>query len=206
MSVIKFKLGMQHYVIISDEPWGLPLNEKLLPQYFKENGYKTSLIGKWHLGFHEKRYTPTMRGFDSHFGYLGPYISYYDHSLIMLNKNYSRGYDMRRNLEIASDVKGKYATELFTSEAVNLIRNHNVTEPLFMLLTHLAPHTGNEDKPMEAPEDVIAKFNYIKDEKRRTLAAMISVLDDGVGKIVGTIKEKGILDNTIIMFMSGENL
>lgn len=196
---------MQHYVIPSDEPWGLPLNEKLLPQYFKEAGYRTSLIGKWHLGFHEKSYTPTMRGFDTHFGYLGPYISYYDHSLVMLDRNYSRGYDMRRNLEIASDAKGKYATELFTTEAVNLIRDHDVNKPLFMLLTHLAPHTGNEDLPMEAPADIIKKFSNIKDEKRRTLAAMISVMDEGIGHVVKAINEKGILNNTIIMFLSGKN-
>jgi arylsulfatase B len=194
---------MQHYVIISDEPWGLPLKEKVLPEYFKEAGYKTALIGKWHLGFHEKIYTPTFRGFDFHYGYLGPYIGYYDHSLIMLDKNYSRGHDFRRNLEMAMDVKGKYATEIFTNEAVNLIHNHDVDEPLFLLLTHLAPHTGNEDQPMEAPADVLEKFDYIRDKKRRTLAGMISVMDEGVGKVVEAIKEKGILENTIIMFLSG---
>lgn len=147
-----------------------------------------------------------MRGFDSHFGYLGPYISYYDHTLVMLDRNYSRGYDMRRNLEIASDAKGKYATDLFTTEAVNLIRDHDVNKPLFMLLTHLAPHTGNEDLPMEAPTDVIEKFMYIKDEKRRTLAAMISVMDEGIGKVVKAVNDKGIMNNTIIMFLSGKEL
>lgn len=103
-----------------------------------------------------------------------------------------------------NDAKGKYATDLFTNEAVNLIHDHDNNQPLFLVLTHLAPHTGNEDKPMEAPEEVVKKFDYIKDEKRRTLAAMISVMDDGVGKVIKAIKEKGILENTIIMFMSGE--
>lgn len=160
------------------------------------------LYSKWHLGFHEKRYTPTLRGFDSHFGYLGPYIGYYDHSLIMLDRNYSRGYDMRRNLQMTTETKGKYATDLFTDEAVNLIHDHDVTKPLFLLLNHLAPHTGNEDKPMEAPAEVIKKFEYIKDEKRRILAAMIHVMDEGIGKVVKAIKDKGIMDNTIIMFLS----
>lgn len=158
-----------------------------------------------HQGFHKKKYTPTMRGFDSHFGYLGPYIGYYNHTLLMENRNYSRGHDMRRNLEMAYDVNGKYATELFTSEAVNLINDHDFNVPLFMLLTHLAPHAGNEEKPMEAPEEIIEKFNYIKDERRRTLAAMISVMDTGVGEVVEALNKKGILNDTIIMFMSGES-
>jgi hypothetical protein len=192
---------LQHFVVVSDEPWGLPIEEKIMPQYFKEAGYYTALIGKWHLGFFKKEYTPTFRGFDYHYGYLGPYISYYDHSLIMLNKNYSRGHDMRKNLNV-EHIDGKYATDVFTDEAVNLINNHNMTQPLFLLLTHLAPHTGNENKPMEAPEDVIEKFSHIEDDKRRMLAAMVHVMDEGIGKVVEALKKKNILDDTLIVVLS----
>lgn len=58
---------------------GLNLSEKILPQYLKEMGYLTNLVGKWHLGFYKKKYTPLRRGFDSHFGYWSGAISYYDH-------------------------------------------------------------------------------------------------------------------------------
>ncbi|KAL7034084.1 hypothetical protein ACKWTF_007851 [Chironomus riparius] len=193
--------GMQHYVIPSDEPWALPLNEKLISNYFQDAGYRTALIGKWHLGFYKQQFTPNFRGFSDFFGYLGPYIGYYDHSLIMLDRNYSRGYDMRRNTE-PENRTGTYATDLFTNEAVDLITNHDSDTPLFMLLTHLAPHTGNEDRPMEAPEETIVKFSYIKEEKRRTLAAMVSKLDEGIGKVVKAVQDKGILNNTVILFMS----
>lgn len=168
---------MNHYVIASDEPWGLPLNQKLISNYFKDAGYRTALIGKWHLGFHRKAYTPTMRGFDSHFGYLGPYIGYYDYSLMMHDRNYSRGYDMRRNMSVNYMSEPRpYVTELFTDEAVNLIRDHNNKDPLFLMVNHLAPHAGNEepDNPLEAPEDEIKKFEYIKDLNRRTLAGNCS--------------------------------
>lgn len=77
-------LGMQHEVIYSDQPFGLGLREKTMANYMKTGGYRTHLIGKWHLGFHKKRYTPLFRGFDSHFGYYGPHIDYYNHSLTMV--------------------------------------------------------------------------------------------------------------------------
>lgn len=194
---------MQNHVIISDEPWGLPLNEKLISNYFQDAGYRTALIGKWHLGFYKKAHIPTSRGFSDFFGYLGPYIGYYDHSLIMLDRNYSRGYDMRRNSETENRT-GTYATDLFTDEAVNLIESHNTKVPLFMMLTHLAPHTGNEDEPMEAPEEVERKFKHIKEEKRRKLAAMISVMDEGIGKVIEAVNRKEMMNNTVILFMSGK--
>ena len=75
---------MQHFVIANDQPWGLCPSEKIMPKYFQEAGYSTNLIGKWHLGFFKKAFTPTQRGFDYHYGYMGGYIDYYDHSLIML--------------------------------------------------------------------------------------------------------------------------
>lgn len=72
-------VGMQHNVILEAEPWGLPLSLPLLPEYLKDVGYKTIMCGKWHLGFFEKHYTPTYRGFDEHYGYWQGYQDYYTH-------------------------------------------------------------------------------------------------------------------------------
>lgn len=71
---------MQHTVLFGAEPRGLPLTERLLPQYLKDLGYTTRLVGKWHLGSYKKEYTPTYRGFDSHLGYWTGHQDYYDHS------------------------------------------------------------------------------------------------------------------------------
>ena len=71
-----------------------------------------------------------------------------------------------------------------------------------MLLNHLAPHTGNDDQPLQAPQEEIDKFSYIEDEERRIYAAMMSKLDQSVGAIVEALAKKQILNNTIIMFLS----
>lgn len=91
---------------------------------------------------------------------------------MMFNRNYSRGYDMRRNLEVAKNLNDQYATDLFTDEAVNIIKNYNQSKPFYLQINHLSPHAGNEDFPMQAPQEDIDRFSYISDLKRRTLAGM----------------------------------
>lgn len=110
---------------------------------------------------------------------------------------------MRRNMDIDYSSQGKYSTDAFTEEAVNIIKNHNSTNnPLFLYLAHLAPHSGNPDKPFQAPDDLIAKHSYIKDPERRVYAAMVSRMDESVGEVVSALRDADMLDNSIILFIS----
>ncbi|KAK6619656.1 hypothetical protein RUM43_012413 [Polyplax serrata] len=193
-------MGMQHLVILSAEPWGLPLEETLMPQHFKRQGYATHAIGKWHLGFYKKEYTPTYRGFDTHFGYWNGFQDYYAHTM---HAGPLKGYDMRRGLDVDYSSEGLYSTDVFTQEAVNLIHNHNQTQgPMFLYVSHLAPHTGNPENPFQAPEEEILKHQHIADPERRVYAAMVTKLDESVGKIVEALKAADMLDNSIILFMA----
>ncbi|XP_050527752.1 arylsulfatase B-like [Daktulosphaira vitifoliae] len=198
------KLGMQGPPIYGAEPNGLPLSEKLLPEYLKDLGYTTRAVGKWHLGFYQLPYTPTRRGFDSHFGYYTGYVSYYDYMLQDVYQNIGEfnGFDLRRNDSFAWDVVGKYATDVFTDEAVRLIKEQPSNKPLFLYLAHVAVHTGNHGKNLEAPQSEIKKFSHIADPNRRTYAAMVSKMDESVGRVVQALSEKNMLYNTIIVFMS----
>ncbi|XP_043483335.1 arylsulfatase B-like isoform X2 [Leptopilina heterotoma] len=194
-------MGLQHLVLFEPEPRGLPLTEKLLPQYLREGGYKTHAIGKWHLGYYHEDYTPTFRGFDTHFGYWNGFQDYYSH-IVQSTKEGYRGFDMRRNMTTAWDTAGKYSTDLFTEEAIRLIDQHDQSNPMFMYLAHLAPHTGNQDNPFQAPDEEIAKFSYIQDPERRIYAAMVSKLDQSVGEVIAALRRRAMLDNSIIIFLS----
>ncbi|BFF97031.1 arylsulfatase B [Drosophila madeirensis] len=194
--------GMQHFVIVTDEPWGLPRQERLMPEFFRDAGYATHLVGKWHLGFWRKDLTPTMRGFDHHFGYYNGYMDYYDHTVRLLDRNYSTGLDFRRDLEPCPEAEGIYATEAFTTEARKVIERHDKSRPLFMVLSHLAVHTGNEDNPMQAPEEEVDNFAHIQDPKRRTYAGMISSLDKSVGQTMRALADNGMLNNSIVLLYS----
>lgn len=73
---------------------------------------------------------------------------------------------------------------------------------MFLYMAELAPHTANEFDPLQAPQDEIDKFNYIKSPDRRTYAAMVSRLDKSVGRIVKALEENGMLENSILLFFS----
>ncbi|KAG1701650.1 Arylsulfatase J [Nymphon striatum] len=191
--------GMQGHVIIGPEPYGLPLHFKLLPEHLEKLGYRRHMVGKWHLGFFKKEYTPLFRGFESHFGYWCGHQDYYDHTS---EESIYWGYDMRENMSVAWDAFGKYSTELYTDHALKLINNHNTDEPFFLYLPHLAVHSANSYSPLQAPEKYTSRFPWIKDENRRTFAGMMSALDDGVGEVVKALRDKGMLQDSIILFTS----
>lgn len=81
---------------------------------------------------------------------------------------------MRRGMNVDWESEGKYTTNLLTDEAIKLIKHHNsTTGPLFLYLAHLAPHSGNDIDPLQAPDEEIAKFSYIEDPERRVYAGTV---------------------------------
>ncbi|XP_076067131.1 arylsulfatase B-like [Oratosquilla oratoria] len=189
--------GLQLSTIYASHPWGLGLDEKILPEHLSPLGYVSHLVGKWHLGFFKKEYTPTYRGFQSHFGFWTGRIDYYDHSSF---ERGHLGFDMKRNMSSARDISVRYATDLFTEEATNIINVHNASSPLFLFLSHLAVHSGNPNAPLQAPEEIINKFLHIKDESRRKYAGMLWKLDESVGAVVKALQKNNMLENSIIIF------
>ncbi|KAI5646461.1 sulfatase domain-containing protein [Phthorimaea operculella] len=162
--------GTQGYPLTNGEDRGLPLSEKLLPEYLKELGYATHLVGKWHLGLSRNEYLPTFRGFDSHFGYRGGVADYYEY-IAEENWNIGRvtGFDLYRNLTPSWDVEG-YLTDIFTDEAKNIIKDHDKSRPLFLMMAHLAPHSGNDGALLQAPPETIRSMRHVENAERRIFA------------------------------------
>lgn len=183
-----FRYGLQTGVIPAAGTYGLPLDEYLLPQALKDAGYSTALVGKWHLGHAKPEYWPRQRGFDSFYGALVGEIDHFKHASHGVKDWY------RNNKPL--DEKG-FDNSLFGEEAARTIERHDPQNPLFLYLAFTAPHT-----PFQAPEDYLDRFKHIEDENRRAYAAMISVMDDGIGKVVAALEKRGMRDNTIIIFHS----
>lgn len=138
-----------------------------MSNYFQDSGYKTHLVGKWHLGFFEEEYLPNNRGFDSHLGHYNGWINYYEKLHDSQLKQGYIGYDLHKDGEIYKE-DGEYVTDVYTKEAVRIIQDHNSKKPLFLSIQHLAPHIGNY--AMEAPQDIVDRFKFINDTNRQHLA------------------------------------
>ncbi|MES2790484.1 MAG: sulfatase [Planctomycetota bacterium] len=162
---------------------GLPLSETTIADRFKKAGYATGLVGKWHLGS-DPQYHPQQRGFDEFFGFLPGAHTYFNKDGAQI---------LRGTTKIAEP---EYLTDAFGREAVSFIERHD-KQPFFLYLAFNAVHT-----PMEANEDRLSKFATIDKPQRRTYAAMLSAMDDAVGKVLKTLQEKKLDDNTLIFFIS----
>lgn len=190
------RMGMQGDGIRGGEPRGLPLDIKILPERLRSLGYTTKLIGKWHIGYHTAQHTPLHRGFDSFLGFYNSHVSYYGYRYSYQNMT---GYDMHRGDDPAYGISDKYATNLFTQEAVRIIEHHEISRPLYLQLSHLAVHA-----PLENPQDYYKdrEFNHIRDPNRRKYARMVVELDESVGNVVHALGEKGMLSESLILFIT----
>lgn len=208
-------VGLQNNVIDDAGPWGLPLNFKIFPNYMKDLGYTTKMIGKWHLGFYQTQYTPTFRGFDDHYGFWGSATDHFHHTGLS-NSNGADyigvpskfinssilfvGLDFRKNLDPVRDMQERYLADIYTEKATEVLKSHNKSKPLFMYLAHHSVHRGNWLLPVRAPAKYVEGFQFIQNKTRQQFAGAITALDQSIGEIVRTLNDEGMLDNTIIVF------
>ncbi|KAH7966599.1 hypothetical protein HPB49_017975 [Dermacentor silvarum] len=193
------RTGMQGIPIDVGEPWGMPTNLRILPQYLKEFGYETHLVGKWHLGSYKESLTPTCRGFDSFYGYYYGEQEYYAHTTSYKNHT---GLDLWFNKKPMWSHSGIYSTSLYTRRAQDIIRNRKKSKPLFLVVSYQAVHSAVGAEPLQAPYENVKKFSYIGEKNRTIYAGMLDALDQSVGEVVESLSDAGMLENTVIAFSS----
>lgn len=183
-----FRYGLQTAVIPTPGKYGLPTDERLLPEALKEAGYSTVMVGKWHLGHVDRKYWPRQRGFDYHYGAMVGEIDYFNHT--------AEGViDWFRDDKPVKE-KG-YVTELLGEDAVARIMAHDPKSPLFLYLAFTAPHA-----PFQAPQEYLDKYTSIEDPTRRAYAAMVTCMDDQIGMVLAALEKRKMRESTLIVFMS----
>lgn len=183
----------------NDPEMGLPLSEQTLADLLKAADYRTMAIGKWHLGAHASLH-PNNRGFDDFFGFLSGGHHYFPDQWTLASEFDARsqfdGYRTKllRNGEAVDETE--YLTDALSREAVRFVRRQ-ADKPFFLYLAYNAPHT-----PLQATAEYLKRFRHIKDERRRTYAAMVSAMDDGVGHLLDELESLNMASNTLVIFLS----
>ena len=207
---------------------GLPVAEKTVADRLRDAGYTTGLVGKWHLGGTEP-FHPQRRGFDEFFGFLheGHYYvtppwqgvttwlrrkklpdggqgrwtspdgrTVWSTHLGSNEPEYDTGNPLLRSSQ-SVDEKANL-TDAFTREACDFIGRHR-SQPFFLYLAYNAVHS-----PMQGTDEYMKKFSHIEDIQRRIFAAMLAHLDDSVGQVLAELRESGVEENTLVVFL-GDN-
>lgn len=190
-------------------PWsafGVDTNEMFLPQALAQAGYTNrALIGKWHLGHASAAYHPLSRGFTHFYGHLNGNIDYFTHE---------REGELDWHNDWKSSYDTGYSTDLLADEAIRCMTAYSKQSPFFLYLAFNAPHT-----PLQAKKEDLLKYGYDETKptfgngandrekgrgntKRQTYAAMVSCVDENIGRVLKALRELGLEENTIVLFQS----
>nr|XP_054768781.1 arylsulfatase J-like [Lytechinus pictus] len=191
--------GLQHSYIRPAQPLCLSTNLPTFADKLREAGYATHAVGKWHLGHYKKDCLPRQRGFDSFFGYLTGSEDYWTHHRpgdgILPNSNHWLGMDLWDNERVAWEYVGNYSVFVFTDKIQQIVNQHSDDQPLLLYLPFQSVHS-----PLQVPSSYEERYKNIKNKNRRIYAGMMSCLDEAIGKVIQTLKQRELWENTVLIF------
>ncbi|MGH1370915.1 MAG: sulfatase-like hydrolase/transferase [Cellvibrionaceae bacterium] len=210
------RLGVAYGVVLPWDSGGVHTREHFMPESFKAAGYQTAMVGKWHLGHSQQSLHPNARGFDHFYGHLHTEVGYYPPFGILGGKDFQEN---GKTIDYGSLTEENYETYLLANHASQWIKERDKRKPFFLYLPFLAPH-----EPLQAPAKLVEKYQHLEDdraparspsdefstigkltgvESRRGLyAAVVEAMDLAVGRVLKSLEDEGIADNTIVMFFS----
>jgi arylsulfatase A-like enzyme len=187
---------------------GIPPWVVTLPELLQKSGYATGIVGKWHLGWSEGQ-KPSEMGFGYQYGFYASHSLYapegtkgiigqkikadWTDKYIWSGQRKGPHAIFRNGIEIEEKT---YLTEKFTDEAIGFMQQYEDT-PFFLFLSYNAPHT-----PLQAPAAYVERFSHIQDPVHRIYRAMVSSLDDGIGRVLDFLDSSGLSNNTLVIFLS----
>jgi len=188
--------GLEEPIAGASDNIGLPPSHPTLPSLLKKVGYRTALIGKWHLGS-LPTFGPLKSGYDVFFGNYGGAIDYFTHKPGV-------GPNVREDLyegEVPVHKVGYY-TDLLADRAVDYIGQQEVAKPFFLSLHFTAPHWPWEGPGDEAVSREISSIFHYDGGNLATYAKMVTALDAAVGRVLKALEDRGLAQNTIVVFTS----
>ena len=195
----RFGFGRNPLFAPNDSLMGLSLSEETIADFLGREGYVTKAIGKWHLGAYEDL-RPLQRGFDEFYGFLSGGHRYFPEEWTLEDISQVKSQFEAYKTKLLDDDRrideNEYITDALSREAVSFVERHPAS-PFFLYLAYNAPHS-----PLQATDKYLERFDHITDPKRKTYAAMVSAVDDGIGLLLDKLEEQGELKNTMIFFLS----
>ena len=188
--------GLEEPIAGASDTVGLPPEHPTLPSLLKKVGYKTTLIGKWHLGFLPK-FSPLKSGYDEFFGNYGGAVDYFTHKGGV-------GDQVREDLwegEVQVHEVGYY-TDVLADRASAYLRKQKPNQPFLLSLHFTAPHWPWEGPHDEAVSREIKTLFHYDGGSLAKYGEIVGALDAAVGRVLKTLDEQGLADNTIVIFTS----
>ena len=178
-----------------------PVEEEMISEALQKANYKSAIIGKWHMGTHP-RFHPLKQGWDYFFGFLTGGHNYFPEKLIyndFSEVKWPYGWYSMKLLENYKRIDiDDYLTDELSDAAVRYIKKQVKANQKFLVyLSYNAPHA-----PLQATSKYLERFPEIENKRRKKYAAMVSAMDDGVGRVMNAIKSAGQEENTIVVFLS----
>jgi arylsulfatase A-like enzyme len=194
-------LGALMFLQPRDDTRGIRAGETTVAEMLQRGGYRTAIIGKWHLGHGLPEFSSRQHGFDYSYGSQGGCVDYF-------TLRYGEKPDWFRNDRPL--VEEGYATDVITDDAVRWLEQQRTDKPFFLYLAYTAPHYGKGwDAAKQQPTNILqakpadrARYAHIADADRREYAGMVAALDDGVGRVLETLRAAKLDQNTLVIFTS----
>lgn len=182
------RFGMMRSVVPPWSSYGLPQEEKTLPELLAPAGYeRRGIVGKWHLGHGRRDHLPLAHGFNRFYGHYNGAIDYFTHEREGERDWHHDGLTVREE---------GYATDLMGAEAARFVREAPAEKPWFLYVPFNAPHS-----PFQAKEEDLKKYAHLP-KPRRIYAAMVDSMDQAIGRVLAEVEARADAGNTLVLFFS----